>query len=87
MTTTQTIWRQLTADDKLQCGDFWASEDPNTPEKQTGEGYNLQMQAVSTSAYGDRPQDRAVPTCGGRGYWRPVGFRKIDSVYFDDPGA
>ena len=87
--TTQTIWRRLTSDDKLQCGDFWASEDPNTPEKQRGGcDYNLQMQAVNSTHYGTSPDRWSNDQQGtDRGYWRPVGFRKIESVYFDDPRA
>ena len=87
MTTTQTIWRKLTSDDTLRCGDFFSEEDPNTPEKQTGEGYNLQMQAVSTKHWGMNPSGSYAKPLGNRGYWRPVGFRKVESVYFDDPRA
>jgi hypothetical protein len=42
----------LLEDEPLQLGDMQASEDPNTPEKQSDNGYNLQMQAVHISRFG-----------------------------------
>lgn len=69
-------WRELGLDEPLQCGDMWASTDPNTPEKQTGGGgYNLQMQAVNTKCYGSsRNSDNDSTNLGNGSHWRPIGI-------------
>jgi hypothetical protein len=59
----------------LQCGDMWASVNPNTPERQGESEYNLQMKAVHPTSYGKRPSDNdPAVNIGNGGYWRPVGI-------------
>lgn len=69
-------WKQL-REETLQCGDFWASQDPNTPERQGEPSYNLRMQAVHPSDYGKPAKD--VPL-GNGGHWRPAGVAEITLV-------
>lgn len=78
-TTIQRVHWEPLITEPLQCGDMWASHDPNTPEQQTGGGkYNLQMQAVSVDAYGLAPNSGDVRTNLGNGsYWRPVGIMRL----------
>ncbi len=61
-------------------GDFWASYDPNTPERQGGKPigdepiyfrYNLQMQPVHNVYYGV-PANKIGISNGA--FWRPVGL-------------
>lgn len=70
------VWEQVT-DKPLQCGDMWASRDPNTPGRQGGNDYNLQMQAVHTDAYGIAPcENNPHVNLGNGAYWRPIGLKK-----------
>ena len=57
-------WRRLEDYEVLRAGDIWASEDPNTPERQSGGGYNLRMQAAIPGG---------LPVSGTGAHWRPVG--------------
>lgn len=68
-------WTKLTTE-KLECGDFWASVDPNTPEKQAQNSYNLQMQAVHPSKYGEIASNVVV---GNGAFWRPGEYKS----YYD----
>lgn len=61
-------WTKLDAE-PLAPGDFWASDDPNTPERQGESDFNLQMQAVHSS-YCGAPANTIG--CNSGGYWRPV---------------
>jgi hypothetical protein len=58
-------------DELLRAGDFWASHDPNTPERQGEDLFNLILHAVHPNNYG-------VPAskvgCNSGGHWRPVGL-------------
>lgn len=66
---------QQLKNEPLQCGDMWASHNPNTPERQGEDSYNLQMQAVHQTAYGKRPCDNDPAVNLGNGaYWRPIGI-------------
>ena len=76
--TTKIIWKKLDKNDLVQLGDFFSSEDPNTPELQ-GEGrYNLQMRACHPINYG-KPSDE-VKSTSGRGHWRPIGLTKQETI-------
>ncbi len=63
-------WVRLTSE-VVGVGDFWFSDDPNTPERQLGDRYNLQGQAVGTHCIGK-------PACtigiGNGAFWRPTGL-------------
>lgn len=64
------VWVRLT-NEPVGVGDFWASTDPNTPERQGENTYNLQMQAAHPNNYG------VAADKIGRGngdYWRPHGL-------------
>ena len=63
-------WRKLTSNDVLGPGDMWSSHDPNTPERQGEDNYNLQMQAVSFRSHGKLPGHN----CNNGWHWRPVGI-------------
>ena len=70
--TQKVVWREIVTE-PLQCGDFWASYNPNTPEKQGNPNYNLQMQAITPQAYGIVPNSgNPVTNLGNGAYWRPV---------------
>ena len=60
-------------DEKVGPGDFWASNNhnPNEPERQGEDVYNLQMQAIHPNNYGTPAKN--VPR-GNGDYWRPVGI-------------
>lgn len=68
-------WQKL-HEEEVGPGDFWASHntDPNTPEHQAENAYNLQMQAVHPNKYGTRAKD--IPR-GNGDYWRPVGITEV----------
>lgn len=53
MKTSKVIWKQLVKGEPIQFGDMFSRNDPNTPEKQSGHDYNLQMQAVHNDHYGE----------------------------------
>ena len=75
-------WKKLT-EEKIRIGDFWASHDPNTPERQGGGPtgnepiyfcYNLQMQAVHPSTLGKSANKIG---CGNGAYWRPISLIEV----------
>lgn len=72
----QIYWKRLINEPVTQ-GDFWASHDPNTPERQGDMGYNLQMQAIHPNNYGKPAKD--IPL-GNGAHWRPAGFCEITLV-------
>lgn len=63
-------WVKL-KDESVGPGDMWSSVDPNQPERQAENGYNLQMQAVHPTEYGT-PAEKVGHFSGD--YWRPVGL-------------
>lgn len=69
-------WKELTTE-QLKPGDFWASYDPNQPELQGQNNYNLQMQAIHPTNYG-KPTN-SVPL-GRGGHWRPAGFVTVSWI-------
>jgi hypothetical protein len=65
-------WKKL-HNEPVGPGDMWVCHetDPNTPERQSEDYYNLQMQAIHGSDHGTPAKD----ICRGNGdYWRPVGI-------------
>ncbi|MDO8579527.1 MAG: hypothetical protein Q7R72_01495 [bacterium] len=67
-------WIRL-KDEPVGPGDFWASYDPNTPERQGEQLFNLQLQATHPLNYGV-PADKIGRGCGD--YWRPIGLVMLD---------
>ena len=77
MKSAKVIWKQLPKGEPIQCGDMWARFDPNTPEKQSGHDYNLQMQAVHNDYYGTPAYEKQYDEgC----LWRPVGIAKTETL-------
>ena len=63
-------WVKL-KEEPVGVGDFWASYDPNTPERQAESGFNLQLQAVHPSYYGVPAKKIGI---GNGSFWRPIGL-------------
>jgi len=61
-------WKKLNIEE-LECGDFWANQDPNMIAMQGQNGYNIQLQAVHQNSYGRRACDMVI---GSGAYWRPI---------------
>lgn len=78
MKTSKVIWKQLKRGDLMQCGDMFSSFDPNTPEKQSGDSYNLQMQAIHICYYGKPAYDSQFSEGT---LWRPVGVESVERVW------
>lgn len=76
--TSKVIWKKLASDDLIQCGDMISRNDPNTPEKQTGNDYNLQMQAVHVDCHGRSVYQTS--SCDESCLWRPVGIVKTETI-------